>query len=111
MHFSGMARPLHLRSSQYRTPHAQLCHSNAAKQGEVIMLISAPPMPTIGEIARRLGQPIHRIEYVIRTRHIRPCGWAGTARVFPEDAVQIITGELQRIATAKGRDQANGHDG
>jgi hypothetical protein len=64
-------------------------------------------MPTIGEIARRLGQPIHRIEYVIRTRRIRPCGWAGNARVFPEDAVGVIASELEGIAKAKGRDQAD----
>lgn len=69
------------------------------------MSISAPTMPTIGEIARRLGQPIHRIQYVIRVRRIHPCGWAGNARVFPEDAVEVIAGELQRIASAKGRDQ------
>jgi hypothetical protein len=68
-------------------------------------------MPTVGEIARRLGQPVHRIEYVIRARHIRPCGWAGNARVFPEDAVEMIASELQRIASAKGRGQADGKAG
>ena len=61
-------------------------------------------MPTIGEIARRLGEPIHRIQYVIRARNIRPCGWAGNARVFPEDAVQAIAAKLHRIDTGKGRD-------
>ena len=34
---------------------------------------------TVGEIARRLGQEVHRIEYVIRSRNIRPVGWAGPA--------------------------------
>ncbi len=72
------------------------------------MTISAPTMPTIGEIARRLGQTIHRIEYVIRARVIQPCGWAGNARVFPEDAVEVITTELQRIADAKCREQIQG---
>jgi hypothetical protein len=74
------------------------------------MSISAPTMPTIGEIARRLGQPVHRVEYVIRARRIRPCGWAGNARVFPEDAVEVIASELQRIASAKerGRDEQDG---
>jgi len=70
------------------------------------MWISTPSMPTIGEIARRLGQPVHRIEYVIRARRIRPCGWAGNARVFSEDAVEVIASELQRIASAK----EHGHD-
>ncbi len=75
------------------------------------MSISAPTMPTIGEIARRLGQPIHRIEYVIRARRIQPSGWAGNARVFSEDAVRVIAGELRRIADVKGHDQADGQNG
>jgi hypothetical protein len=70
------------------------------------MSVSTPTMPTIGEIARRLGQPVHRIQYVIRARHIQPCGWAGNARVFPEDAVELIACELQRMARAKGREPA-----
>ena len=69
------------------------------------MPISAPTLPTIGEIARRLGEPIHRIEYVIRARGIRPTGWAGNARVFPDEAVEAIAMELHRIDAAKGRDQ------
>jgi hypothetical protein len=74
------------------------------------MSISALTLPTTGEIARRLGQPIHRIEYVIRARRILPCGWAGNARVFPEDAIEIIASELRRIASAKGHDQLEAHD-
>lgn len=69
------------------------------------MSISAPIMLTIGEIARRLDCPVHRIEYVIRARRIRPCGRAGNARVFPDDAVEAIAMELQRIDAAKSRDQ------
>ena len=68
------------------------------------MPTSAPSMPTIGEIARRLGEPIHRVEYVIRARRIRPSGWAGNARVFPEEAVEAIAAELERIDSAKVRD-------
>ena len=68
------------------------------------MSTSTPSMPTIGEIARRLGKPVHRIQYVIRTRGIHPCGWAGNARVFPEDAIDAIGAELQRIDAAKTRD-------
>jgi hypothetical protein len=62
-------------------------------------------MPTIGEIARRLNVPKHRVEYIIRARDIKPCGWAGNARVFPEKAVEAIASELQRIDAAKARDQ------
>lgn len=68
------------------------------------MSTSAPSMPTIGEIARRIGAPTHRIEYIIRARSIRPCGWAGNARVFTEESVAAIAAELQRIDAAKSHD-------
>jgi hypothetical protein len=74
------------------------------------MSLYAPPMPTIGEIARRLGQPIHRIEYVIRARGIRPCGWAGNARVFPEGAIGVIAAELERIADLRSHGQRTEQD-
>ena len=61
------------------------------------MSISTPTLATIGEIAHRLREPVHRVEYVIRVRRISPCGWAGNARVFPEKAVDAIAFELQRI--------------
>jgi hypothetical protein len=58
-------------------------------------------MPTVGEIARRLGEPVHRIEYLIRTRKVEPQGWAGNARVFSDQAVEQIASELQRIDSAR----------
>lgn len=65
------------------------------------MSLSAPTMPTIGEIARRLCKPVHCVAYVIRARDIQPCGWAGNARVFPDEAVDLIAAELQRIDETK----------
>lgn len=52
---------------------------------------------TVGEIARRLGEPLHRIEYVIKSRRIRPAGVAGNLRVFTDADVIRIAGELRRI--------------
>ncbi len=57
---------------------------------------------TVGEIARRLGQEVHRIEYVIRSRNIRPVGWAGHARVFRDADLNRIASELRRIAEDRG---------
>lgn len=54
-------------------------------------------VPTIGEIARRLGESIHRVEYVVRTRGIRPSGRAGHVRIFTETDVSRIADELRRI--------------
>ncbi|MBM4020399.1 MAG: MerR family transcriptional regulator [Planctomycetes bacterium] len=55
--------------------------------------------PTIGEIARRLGVPVHRVEYVIRTRNLRPVARAGNLRVFSEADVAYVAGELRRMDT------------
>ena len=56
---------------------------------------------TVGEIAARLGQPVHRIEYVIDSRGLRPTAWAGHARIFSESDVQFIAGVLERINTER----------
>lgn len=55
-------------------------------------------VPTVGEIARRLGEPIHKVEYIIRSRDIQPTGWAGNARLFTELDIERIGNELRRIA-------------
>lgn len=57
----------------------------------------APAAPTVGEIARRLGEPLHRIEYVIRSRQIQPAARAGNARIFTDADVDHIRSELRRI--------------
>ena len=65
------------------------------------MPATAPSMPTIGEIARRLNVPTHRVEYIIRARNIKPRGWAGNARVFDDAGVEAIATELDRIEATK----------
>ena len=82
-----------------RTSQSVVCNR------EVNMVTLAPSMPTIVEIARRLGVPTHRVEYVIRARSIQPCGWAGNARVFDEEAVETIADELERTETLKSRNR------
>lgn len=55
------------------------------------------PVPTVGEIARRLGESLHRIEYVIRSRNIQPVSRAGNVRIFTESDVVLIGDELREI--------------
>ncbi|UCC31271.1 MAG: hypothetical protein JSU86_03145 [Phycisphaerales bacterium] len=57
--------------------------------------------PTVGEIARRTGYAVHRVEYVIRSRNIRASSRAGNARVFTEADVEQIASELRRIDAEK----------
>lgn len=65
-------------------------------------MVRNKPLLTVGEIARRLGQPVHRIEYIILSRKIQPAGWAGHARVFEDSDLRRIAGELRRIAEDRG---------
>ena len=68
------------------------------------MSSSIPNVGTIGEIARRTGCPHHRIEYVIRSRDIKPVGRASNVRVFSEADIDRIANELRRIDADRERD-------
>lgn len=56
---------------------------------------------TTGTIAARLGVPLHRVEYVIRAKGIRPVARAGAARVFGEEQVDAIAAALRKIEGRK----------
>jgi hypothetical protein len=64
-----------------------------------------PIVPTVGEIARREGVPIHRVEYLIRARDIRPIGRAGSAFIYSEADADLITAELRRIRGEREADR------
>ena len=59
-------------------------------------MTEAPPLPTVGEIARRLNVSTHRVVDLIEARGIRPLRRAGIARVFAESDVRRIAGELKQ---------------
>lgn len=48
------------------------------------------PLMTVGQIARLLKQPPHRITYVISSRRIKESARAGRLRVFGTEAVERI---------------------
>ena len=61
---------------------------------------------SLGEIARRLNVPIHRVEYVIRSRNIKPLLVAGGRRFYSGSQVQRIASEIRRIDEEKGVNDA-----
>ena len=62
------------------------------------MVSSVPRLATIGEVAKLLQVPLHRVEYVLRSRpHITPRATAGGARCFDDQAIAEIRHELNRI--------------
>jgi len=55
---------------------------------------SIPRLRTSGVIAQELGVPLHRLEYVLRTRAIQPAARAGTLRLYDRKAVAAARYEL-----------------
>ena len=53
-----------------------------------------PRLLTAGRMAERLGVPIHRVQYVLRTRRVRVSAYAGRLRVFDLAAVEAVRREL-----------------
>ena len=62
----------------------------------------SPIIHSVGTLAQLFRVPIHRIQYVIRSRGIEPAGIAGNVRLFDEAAAKRIASELQRIEDDKG---------
>jgi hypothetical protein len=56
---------------------------------------------TVGAIAHELAEPLHRVQYAIKTRGIDPAARAGHIRVFGDDAVERIADILREIGRKK----------
>lgn len=58
---------------------------------------------TVGVLAQKLDQPVHRIQYLLRTRkHIQPAALAGRSRLYPDKAVAQLRHELNAIDARAG---------
>ncbi len=54
-----------------------------------------PRLLTAGVLAERLGVPLHRVTYILRTRrHIRPVARAGTLRLYDAAVERLVRAEL-----------------
>ncbi len=57
-----------------------------------------PRLRTPGVIAQELGEPLQRVQYVLRTRsHITPAALAGRLRLYDRQAVAMVRHELNAI--------------
>jgi hypothetical protein len=64
----------------------------------------APRLRTPGVLAALLGVPLHRIDYVLRTRpYIRPAARAGRLRLFDNQALALLRHELNSIDSRRSR--------
>ncbi len=59
---------------------------------------ATPSLTTAGVIALELGEPLHRVLHVLRTRrHIAPAARAGTLRLYDRRAIAHVRHELNAI--------------
>lgn len=70
-----------------------------------------PTLRSLGVVAAALGEPLHRVVYVLRTRgHIRPSAIAGRMRLYDREAMALIRHELNAIDARRSGGQG-GDDG
>ena len=68
-------------------------------------MISVESVLTPGEIARRLGEPQHRVVHILNTRaHIRPVRRVGIVRTYAApEVVELVRAELNAIDARRSR--------
>ena len=57
---------------------------------------------SIGQIATSLGVAVHHIEWIVRSRGVKPDFRAGNVRVFSTDAVEKIREALAAVKSKSG---------
>jgi hypothetical protein len=62
---------------------------------------------TVTQLAEHLGEPLHRVQYVLRSRDIEPRVRVAGCRLFGREQVQPIADELAKTAA---RRTTNGGD-
>ena len=52
---------------------------------------------TVGQIARELGEPEHRVKHIVNSRQIESLGRVGIIRLFDPGVVDQVRAELEAI--------------
>ena len=72
---------------------------------------STPRLITAGVIARELGEPLHRVLNVLRTRqYIRPLARGGTLRLYDRRAIAMVRHELNAIDARRDGCRSRDHE-
>jgi hypothetical protein len=61
---------------------------------------------TVGQVARRLGAPIRRVQWAVDFYKIAPAGRAAHFRLYDEAAVEAIKREFDRIDSTTQSERA-----
>lgn len=63
--------------------------------------MDTPVLWSVGEIAEKTSEPLHRVTYAINSRSIEPTLIAGGRRLFDAGAVELIKHALSMIQLRK----------
>lgn len=66
-------------------------------------MISETSLFTIGELAKELKQPKHRIDWLIMSRHLVPAARAGNYRLFDSSTLEALRALLKAHAHSPAR--------
>lgn len=58
---------------------------------------------TVGKLAEACGCAIHKVEYLLLSRGIKPVMRAGNYRVFAPEVVDVLKAELEKIELRRAR--------
>jgi hypothetical protein len=64
-----------------------------------------PALDTTGRIAGKLGVPLHRVTYIIKSRRLKPAALAGRLRLYDRESVAVIRHELNAIDARRCADR------
>jgi hypothetical protein len=64
---------------------------------------TVPTLRTPGVVARELGAPLHRVQYILRSRGIAPAARAGRLRLLDAKGVGAIREALAGMDARRGR--------
>jgi hypothetical protein len=57
---------------------------------------------SVGQIAKHFNDEIWRVEYILRSRRIKPLGKLGNANIYGAAAVRLVGEALKTIREKKG---------
>lgn len=66
------------------------------------MTTAVEDLRTVGDIAREMGVPVHRVAYAVAVYNIAPTQRAGILRLFDEVKVAAIKSALRRVEANRG---------